>query len=399
MRTIIGLDVSKATAALSVATDGKTVYDTSITLDVVGFNDLKAIVASYDQSEVVFEATGVYSRRLEKFLLDQGIFYHILNPLVAKKRLDDGSRLRKNDVRDARGLAITEFFKQSTPFKPCFSNPLYRELTDLSRYYDQQTEDIKRERNRLHRVLQLSFPNFDDEIDLGSRSGLATLRLFPHPETLIQFSLDEIAQQILDLHLKGIGQIRATTLAKYLWRARSRSYPAVAGNSFILIQVQDRVDSIMRLLDSRNKTIDHMVELSSQLPEYEIIRSIPGIGENTAVRIIGELGDMRRFEKRSQVNSFIGIDLVEIQSGEYTAQQHITKHGNPHARKLLYWTIINMVNSTAKPNHIRDYYIKRQETASRKKPVLVSCMDRLIKTILYLIKTNQLYSYELARSL
>lgn len=155
----------------------------------------------------------------------------------------------------------------------------------------------------------------------------------------------------------------------------------------------------MRLLDSRNKTIDHMVELSSQLPEYEIIRSIPGIGENTAVRIIGELGDMRRFEKRSQVNSFIGIDLVEIQSGEYTAQQHITKHGNPHARKLLYWTIINMVNSTAKPNHIRDYYIKRQETASRKKPVLVSCMDRLIKTILYLIKTNQLYSYELARSL
>lgn len=193
MRTIIGLDVSKATAALSVATDGKTVYDTSITLDVVGFNDLKAIVASYDQSEVVFEATGVYSRRLEKFLLDQGIFYHILNPLVAKKRLDDGSRLRKNDVRDARGLAITEFFKQPTPFKPCFSNPLYRELTDLSRYYDQQTEDIKRERNRLHRVLQLSFPNFDDEIDLGSRSGLATLRLFPHPETLIQFSLDEIA--------------------------------------------------------------------------------------------------------------------------------------------------------------------------------------------------------------
>lgn len=259
-------------------------------------------------------------RGLEKFLLDQGIFYHILNPLVAKKRLDDGSRLRKNDVRDARGLAITEFFKQSKPFKSCFSNPLYRELTDLSRYYDQQTEDIKRERNRRHKVLQLSFPNFDDEIDLGSLSGLATLRLFPHPETLIQFSLDEIVQQILDLHLKGIGQIRATTLAKYLWRARSRSYPAVAGNSFILIQVQDRVDTIMRLLGSRNKTIDHMVELSSQLPEYEIIRSIPGIGENTAVRIIGELGDMRRFEKRSQVNSFIGIVLVEIQSGEYTAQ-------------------------------------------------------------------------------
>ncbi|WP_243098407.1 IS110 family transposase [Weissella cibaria] len=138
-----------------------------------------------------------------------------------------------------------------------------------------------------------------------------------------------------------------------------------------------------------------MIELAKQLPEYEILLSIPSVAENTAVRLIGERGDVRLFEKRSQINSFIGLDLTEIQSGDYVAQRHITKHGNPHARKLLYWTVINMVSSTAQPNHIRDSYEKKRATASRKKPLLVSSMDRLIKTIHYLINTNQFYSYEL----
>ncbi len=386
MRTIIGFDVSKATATLSVATEGKTVYDSTITLDAIGFNTLKAMVASYDQPEVVFEATGVYSRRLEKFLLDQGILYHILNPLVAKKRLDDGSRLRKNDIRDAQGLALTEFFKQPVAFKPRFIDPVYRELMDLSRYYDQQTEDLKREKNRLHRSIQLTFPNFDDEIDLSRRSGLAVLRLFPHPSRLRQGSFEAIKQKILELHLSGIGKGRADTLTRRLWQANAISYPAVDEQSLVIKQVQDQVDNVLRIMDGREETIVYMTMLAHQLPEYEILLSIPGIG------------DVRRFMTRAQINSYIGIDLVEIQSGDYTAQRRITKHGNPHARKLLYWTVVNMISSTAKPNHIRDFYVKKQETASRRKPLLVACMDRLIKIIHYLINTNQNYSYELACS-
>ena len=212
-------------------------------------------------------------------------------------------------------------------------------------------------------------------------------------------SLDEITQDILALDLKGIGKFRAKALATHLWRARDRSYPAVDVGSLVIKQLQARIDNILRLSAERDEIISDMVGLARKLPEYDILCSIPAIAENTAVRLIAELGDIRRFEKRSQINSFIGIDLVQIESGNYAAQRRITKHGNPHARKLLYWTVVNMVNSTAKPNHIRDYYTKRQETASRRKPLLVSCMDRLIKTILYLIKTNQLYSYELAGSM
>lgn len=137
--------------------EGKITYDGDITLDAIGFQSLNSIIQSYGGAEVVCEATGVYSRRLEKYLIDNSILYHVLNPLVAKKRLDDGSRMRKNDVRDARGLAITEFTKEQepVPYVPRFSDPLYRELSDMSRYYDQQTEDIKREKNRVHKLISI----------------------------------------------------------------------------------------------------------------------------------------------------------------------------------------------------------------------------------------------------
>lgn len=47
MRTIIGLDVSKASTKLSVAVDGKTTYDGDITIDAIGFQSLKSIIQSY----------------------------------------------------------------------------------------------------------------------------------------------------------------------------------------------------------------------------------------------------------------------------------------------------------------------------------------------------------------
>lgn len=234
MRTIIGLDVSKASTKLSVAVDGKTTYDGDITIDAIGFQSLKSIIQSYGGAEVGFEATGVYSRRLEKYLIDNIILYHILNLLVAKKRLDDGSRMRKNDVRDTRGLAITEFTKEPVPYVPRFLDTLYRELSDMSRYYDQQTEDIKREKNRVHKLIQLSFPNFTDEIDVDKTSSREVLRLFPHPDMIEGHTITETMDSILGLGIRGIGQGRAQTLAERLWRAHGISYPAIESTSFVV---------------------------------------------------------------------------------------------------------------------------------------------------------------------
>lgn len=402
MRTIIGIDVSKNKANIAVATDLLVVKELVISLDALGFNELKHVVLEFGGSpEIVFEATGVYSRRLEYFLQQEGLNYHILNPLVAKNRIATGSRLRKNDKRDARRLAITEFTEQLEPYLLTYKqDPIYRELTDMNRYYDQLNEDKKRARNRAHRVLQLVFASFGASkggFDFDSKLAWELLALFPHANIVREIGdLNELENRILAANFKGVGPKRAHDCARKLWKLAAQNGDAVPVTSDNTRQMKFLAERVLALRAAQDRQVLRMMDLGKSLPEYELLQTIPGIGSSTAIRLISELGDMRRFNTRQQLNSYVGIDTTEVDSGDHQSARQITKHGNPHARRILYWTVILMINPQMRNNHIRDAYEKRREASSSKKKLIVRQMDRLIKTILYLIKTNQPYSYELA---
>ena len=139
-----------------------------------------------------------------------------------------------------------------------------------------------------------------------------------------------------------------------------------------------------------------MVTLAQPLPEYAILLSIPGRAETTATNIIGELGDIRRFHSANQINAFIDIDLRHYESGDFLAKEHITKRGNPYARKILFKCIHNIASAShTNPCHIADFYEKRkrQSQVTSTKPHTIASIHRLIRTMYYLITHNKLYDY------
>ena len=108
MKVIFGIDVSKSTSTVcELINDSKSI--TTITNDRPGFlellNDLKAFT---QHPQIIFEATGVYSRRLQTFLDDYGYEYVVLNPLKAKKEMDLRLRHNKTDRTDAYHLALIQ---------------------------------------------------------------------------------------------------------------------------------------------------------------------------------------------------------------------------------------------------------------------------------------------------
>ncbi|WP_251898701.1 IS110 family transposase [Lactiplantibacillus paraplantarum] len=336
MRTIIGIDVSKNEANIAVATDLVVVKELVISLDALGFNELKHVVLQFGgNSEIVFEATGVYSRRLEYFLQQEGLNYHILNPLTAKNRIATGSRLRKNDERDARRLAATEFTEHLEPYLLAYKqDPIYRELTDMNRYYDQLNEDKKRARNRAHRVLQLVFVSFGEAkigFDFDTKCAWQLLVLFPHAQIIREIGdLNELETRILAAHFKGIGPKRAHDAARKLWKLAAKNGDAVPLSSDNTRQMKALAEQVLALETAQDQQVLRMMELGKSLPEYELLQTIPRIGSSTAIRLISELGDMRRFNTRQQLNSYVGIDTTEVDSGDHQSARHITKHGNPH---------------------------------------------------------------------
>ena len=150
-----GVDVSKASSEVAILVNSEKVMGYTITNDAIGLSRLLEDLASVHKPEVIFEATGVYSRRLQGFLEENGYAYTRLNPLEAKKQLDS-LRVRKTDKIDAEKLAQSQFVINRKP--SYVQEEVYQKLRDLSRFYQNLTEDIVRTKNRLHKVLQVTFP-------------------------------------------------------------------------------------------------------------------------------------------------------------------------------------------------------------------------------------------------
>ena len=394
MRTVFGIDVSKASSEVAIVINGEKIHGYTMPNDAIGFTRLLDDLKTVQKPEIIFEARGVYSRRLQALLEENGYAYTQLNPLEAKKQLDS-LRVRKTDKIDAETLAISQFVLNRKP--TYIQEEVYQELRDLSRFYQNLTEDIVRTKNRLHKVLQVTFPEMENILSTPTREQYWNLVMtFPYKDFVLELSKDEPLEGIRQSTSKRISNKRVAYLAQKLAALANQSYCAVKKNSPILEEVRYYAKELLRLSEQRQAVLEQMVELAQPLPEYEILLSIPGIAETTATSMIGELGDIRRFQSANQINAFIGIDLRHYESGNFLAKEHITKRGNPYARKILFKCIHNIAAAShTNPCHIEDFYEKRkrQSQTTSTKPHTIASIHRLIRTMYYLITHNKLYDY------
>lgn len=219
---------------------------------------------------------------------------------------------------------------------------------------------------------------------------------FPCKEFVLSLTKSELADIIRQSTSKRISEKRITYLADKLTDLAKQSYCAVKKTSPVLEEVHYYVQELLRLTGRRQVVLDEMVTLAQPLPEYDILLSIPGIAETTATSLIGELGDIRHFQSANQINAFIGIDLRHYESGNFIAKEHITKRGNPYARKILFKCIHNIASAShTNPCHIADFYEKRkrQLPIASTKPHTIASIHRLIRIMYYLITHNKLYDY------
>ena len=153
---------------------------------------------------------------------------------------------------------------------------------------------------------------------------------------------------------------------------------------------------LQELLEQKEGLTKQMTETAKELDDFEIYQSIPGIGAVTAALLLGELGDLRCFKTNKQLNAYVGIDIRHYQSGKYLGKDHINKRGNAKARKILFFTIRNMISQQkAASNHVVDYYykLKKQPLPKKDKVAIVACINKLLKCAHSMIRTGTRYAY------
>lgn len=401
MKHVIALDVSKGKSTIAI-------YDGHRRCEFEG--ELKHTRADFEQlhhrmneltaldgrtPEIVFEATGVYSKPVEKFLSDRGYTYCRMNPLEANLQMA-AMRRHKTDISDAHELAKTHFkMEREATYQ---QDNYYEQMRAMTRYYDETDEEMSLLRSRLHAILQLSFPELERVFSSGSALFLNFVQLYPHPILLLEDSKTVIKNRLKENTRKNLSLVQVEKKALDLLEAAQNSYPAIKPTDIRCDQARDYANRIAELMAKKKQLVKFMAALSEHKKEYQVLCSFPGIGVTTACRLIGEMGDMRRFKSAKQLNAYAGIDIMRYQSGNTQYRDRINKRGNKKLRKILFFIICTMLMQKGKSNHIVDYYykLKKQPQGKPHKVAIVACINKFLKVTFHLITHSILYDYESA---
>lgn len=137
--------------------------------------------------------------------------------------------------------------------------------------------------------------------------------------------------------------------------------------------------------------ITQMDELAKELPEYEVLKNMKGVGDKLAPRLIAEIGDFRRFKDSKSLIAYAGIDAPPYQSVQFEGtKRHISKRGSRSLRKCGY-EIMMAIKST-KPTEdyaVYEYMLKKEAEGKNKKLVKIVGLNKFLR--IYYLRVMELY--------
>lgn len=357
----IGIDVSmgKSTIAI-ISTDGEVISEPfEIEHTKSGFNLILEKIKNIPKDNVKFvmESTGNYCKSILKIIIDNGYFVTVENPLTIKKYCDINIRKVKTDKKDALKIACygSERWHKLIEYTP--SDEIYSELRFLSRQYDEQMTLKVMKKIHLSGLIEVTFPDLK-KIFNGDSVYMLMLDVYKkyyHPSLVLSKSKSSFIKDVEKIS-KKTGHRVGTRVAEEMYSLASECIPSSPFNESTQLAVSNCVLLLQNLEEITNNIIAKMDKLAKNLPEFEIVSNMSGVGNKIRSRLIAEIGDVRRFKNSNCLIAYAGIDVPPFQSGQFIAtNRRITKRGNKHLRKVGYEVMKSL--KTVKPTKDNAVYL------------------------------------------
>lgn len=334
----IGLEDSKRSWKVAVRCEGTLVDQTSMPAvysNLIGYLHNKFPDCTI---ELIYEA-GFHGFWLHDLLAKDGIKCIVVPPHTVT---EEKAHRVKTDRIDARRMAKN---LENGDYKSCCV-PDPERLADrqISRTLEDLQQDIVRTRNRIWRFFDfhgITVPITSSVPTEKDIRNLRMLELLPHLKTSLKVYLD-----LLDT----------------LWQMR--------------------------------KTLRNQLRSISQKSRYkktfEIIRSVPGFGWYTAIRLVLEWGeDLSRFKGKRQIASFVGLCGSENSTGDTVRRGHLTGLGHKRSRS---WIVENTWISIRKDPVLRDKFQRVYRNTGSKKKAIVAAARKLLGRILRCVLNQEEYA-------
>lgn len=348
-----------------------------------------------DEVRVVMEATGTYHLPILSYLKEKGFFVALVNPLEMKRYRCQGIRNVKTDKIDSVIIANygIDFWYRLSDFRS--NEKEYMELRLLGRQYRQYMKF------RVENVLSLA--NILDQTMPGIKTLLSDWNKYTGKDKLSDFAykywhFDNIKKksekQFLESYSKWAkkkGYRQSESKAKQIYALAKEGIPTLPSNTpSTKMLVQESVKIVREMDDTLTQILTRMSEIAKMLPEYQVVHDMGGVGDVLAARLIGEIGDVRRFRNAKSLIAYAGIDVPPYQSGKFTGtDRHISKRGSSILRKVGFETMTCLVMQKKCGDPVYDFIKKKQAEGKACKVAKIAGFNKFLR--IYYARVMEVY--------
>lgn len=289
----VGIDVSKGKSTVCFMKPGGEILKPTFEINhtVKELEELVAIIKSFNEEvRVVLEDTGHYHLPVVTLLVENGIFVCCVNALRMKKFCSQSLRRAKTDKIDSMKIAKfgLTYWSELAPVLPI--NEVYHELKLLARQYYQTTSLLVKAKVNLSNLLDQVMPNIQALLKTDSYSQKLEefIKRYIHFDNIIEMGEENFTADYCTW-AKEKGYHNNERKATQIFALAQNGIPTLPNSVSTQIAVSEAVKLIQTINESRNIILAQMNEFCKSLPEYAVIREMPGIGDKLAPRIIAEM--------------------------------------------------------------------------------------------------------------
>lgn len=394
----VGIDVSKEKSTVcilkpygEIVMDSKDFVHTETQLQML----VKQLRTYDEELKVVMEATGAYHLPILQYLKEEGFFVAVINPLEMKRYRCQGIRNAKTDKIDARIISNygIDFWYRLSDFET--RDEVYVELRLLGRQYRQYMKF------RIENILGLS--NMLDQTMPGIKELLSGWNKYNGRDKLSDFvyefwHFDNIKKhseakfiERYNKWAKKQGYQSSDQKAKEIYALAKEGIPTLLScTPSTKMLVQESVKIVREVDNTLTQILARMDELAKTLPEYKVVHEMGGVGDSLAARLIGEIGDIRRFSSGKALVAYAGIDAPPYQSGKFTGtERHISKRGSPTLRKAGFETMTCLYMQMKSGDPVYDFMKKKQAEGKACKVAKIAGFNKFLR--IYYARVMEVY--------
>ena len=153
----------------------------------------------------------------------------------------------------------------------------------------------------------------------------------------------------------------------------------------LIQQLAGQLNSALQTVEALRKS---MTATAEQLPEYDTVIGMYGVGRVLAPQLIAEIGDTRRFHGRKAITAFAGLDAPPYQSGTVDVKSRsISKRGSPHLRRTLFLVVETYLKRKPADEPVYQFLDKKRSEGKLYKVYMIAAANKFLR--IYYAKVNE----------